>query len=1028
MNRKLLFFLFCLFAGFKVRAQGPAVNFTLTHPPCNADGIVTANFVNLVPPLTVSWYLNGSPVVHGGVSGLSDILNSYTGAPFTLMVQDVNNQVAYGSYAGAPPFNLSTSITNNVCPTPSSAAVTVTGGTAPYTYQWIDVATNTVMGTTNPANLPAGNYSVKVTDANGCSYSLVDSNHVQPIAPFSYTMTATPANCTNGAASVSGITGSGTPPYSYLWSNGATSSSISGLSQGVYSVTVTDALGCALQKSREVLQSVTINANITPTMPTCTQNNGAMMTFGSGGVPPYTYLYSNGGTTQSQTNLASGSYSVTVTDANGCTGRGYTYLSASTPVIVTYSAVASSCTTPNGSATLSVTGGQAPYTVSWGTFPAQTGLTASNLAAGDYAFTVTDANGCVRTGSAHVPPVNVITASMTGTSASCLAANGTINIVPLGGTTPYTYLWSNGATSQNITGLAGGSYSVTITDAAGCKVTKSKMVETSSPVHAGLSSVSSSCIYAADGSVAATVWGGTAPYTYSWSNGQSGATATGLTQGYYWLHVTDANGCVASNYAQVNYGSGTSCYCTITGTVYHDLNNNCVMDAGETGIPNVQIHCSGFGYAYTDAAGVYSFKVPTGTYTLSESVQATYPLAACQSNLITVNATAAAGCTQTYNFANSVNPIHDVHISTWNFTYAVPGNSYQQTCIISNDGTTSESNILATYQNDGQLNAATFSPAGIFAPVSARYYSTAGNSVPALAPGNAQAYGISYNVPTNIPMGTALVFHDTAVNAAPVANWLNDYSPWNNVNPLNTTVVSSFDPNFMEVSPTGSGPEGNITHADSVLEYMVHFQNLGTYQAQQVVVIDSLDANLDWSSLRPIYSSHKSKVSIDEHGVLKYTFSNINLPAKMYDERGSNGMFTFTIKLKRNLPLGTKIRNKAGIYFDYNEPVITNGVVNTLYKPTGINEEIQKDQLSFVLYPNPAQSAFTIVVDNKTANADTRISITDVSGRTLLGRSLRLQSGRQMIGMSTASLSAGVYFVNLDIAGRRSAQKLVVVK
>jgi uncharacterized repeat protein (TIGR01451 family) len=287
---------------------------------------------------------------------------------------------------------------------------------------------------------------------------------------------------------------------------------------------------------------------------------------------------------------------------------------------------------------------------------------------------------------------------------------------------------------------------------------------------------------------------------------------------------------------------------------------------------------------------------------------------------------------------------------------------------------------------------------------------------------------MDYNVPTNIPMGTNLVFRDSAVHTLPMSGWVNDYSPWNNVNLRTTTVVSSYDPNFMQVNPKGDGPMGYITRADSTLEYMVHFQNLGTYKAQNVVVIDTLDPKLDWSSLRPTYSSHKAKVSIDEHGVLKYTFKDIQLPAKMHDDAGSNGMFTFTIKLKPNLAYGTQIWNQAGIYFDYNEPVITNAVVNTLKQPTDIDDRKNKEQLAFAIYPNPTRKGFTAIVDNKIANAATSITITDISGRTIAVKEMHLQSGKQLIPMNTEALTDGVYFVNLNIEGNKSTQKLVIVK
>jgi len=1035
MSRKI-YPLFCVMAGLvfagKVNAQ---ISFSVTQPPCNNNGIVTATFTNVTPPVNVTWHLaNGTTVTHNNVNAMSDVLNNYGGGWLSAYAvpTTAGGQGIDGWFQGASPFTYTVATASAICPALGTATATVTGGTAPYTYQWTDAATSVVASTSNPASLPGGEYHLMISDANGCTYGSLnnpDSIFVHTEAPFNYTTTSTVANCTNGTASVGPITGSGVAPYSYLWSNGATSSGITGLTHGVYSVTVTDAQGCSRTRSQEVGQAVQINVNTTVNNTTCTQPNGSIVAFGSGGVPPYTYQFSNGATTQTAAGLASGPYSVTVTDANGCIGSSNSYVGSNSPVYVTYASTPSSCTAATGTATLSINGGQAPYTVTWSTYPAQSGTTATALAAGSYAFQVTDANGCTRTGVAIVPPVNTVNASVVTSNATCLASNGSISITATGGTAPYTYVWNTGATTASLSGLASGAYWVTITDANGCHTTRYPGIETASPVQVGLSTTPVSCIYSSDGAVTSTVWGGTAPYTYSWSNGQATASVSGLPQGYYSVHVTDANGCTANNYTNVsNSGTSNSCYCTITGTVYNDANGNCVMDAGESGIPNIQIHCAGFGYTYTNSSGVYAFKVPTGSYTLSQTVLAQYPLAACQNNSIAVNAVAASGCTQTVNFANTITPLHDIHISVWSANAAVPGNPYNQACIVSNQGTVSEPAILSSYNTDGQLNAATFSPSGIFANASSGYYSTAGNTFPTLAPGANQYFSISYNVPTNIPMSTSLLFRDSAVYSGPMSSWMNDYSPWNNVHSFNSTIVSSYDPNFIQVNTQGEGDQGYISRSDSTLQYMVHFQNEGTYYAQNIMVIDTLSTDLDWKSLRPIYSSHSARISIDENGVLKYTFPNIQLPAKMNNEAASNGMFLFSIKLKPNLPYGTQIKNKAGIYFDYNAPVVTNQVLNTLKEPTAIQQAGNKEKLSFGVYPNPAQQNFTIIVDNTIALAATRITVTDISGRVLMTKEVVLPSGKQLLQMDTNLLRDGVYFVNLNIEGRKASQKLVIVR
>lgn len=1022
----------CLAAGiiFSHQAAAQTVSIAATQAACNNNGILTATFSGLSFPVTVTWNVAGVITTHSNVTTPTDVLTGYSGAWTTVVVTGSNGIAADATFSG-PPFTYTVNTTGAACPALGTATATVTGGTAPYTYQWLTTG-NTVVATGNPASLPAGQYFIKITDANGCTYgsagNFSDSIYVASLPPFNFTITTTTANCTNGTATMGPITGSGVAPYSYLWSNSATTTSINNLTAGSYSLTVTDANGCSRTRTEQVHQAIQIAVNTTPTNSTCLQNNGALMTFGSGGTPPYSYLYGNGATTQAQTGLAPGYYPVTVTDANGCSGHGGGYIGTSTPVNVTFSATPSSCNGATGSATVAISGGQAPYTVNWSTYPAQTGTTASNLAAGAYSFLVTDANGCTRSGVVNVPPVTVLQATLTGTDATCNALNGSITASVSGGAAPYSYLWMNGITTATLSGLSAGTYWVTITDNNGCHVSRTRSVQSTSPVHVGLASTPASCMFASDGSILATATGGTAPYTWHWSNGQTTANATGLAAGNYGVIATDANGCTGSEHTGISYNTAnTSCYCTISGTVYHDINGNCVKDAGEPGIPNILMHCSSTGSVFTDANGQYAFQVPSGTYTISENVLAMYPLAACQNNNVAVTTVAGAGCVQTVNFGNSVNTIHDMHISTWDYTAAVPGNSYIQKCIISNQGTVAEAASIAGYKTDGQLNTATFVPGGVFTAGGSNWY-TSGSNMPNLAPGATAAFNVTYNVPTNIPMSTQIAVKDSVAYTAPMSNWLNDYSPWNNVNQPNTTIVSSYDPNFKAVNPKGVGPEGLIPRSDSTLEYMIHFQNLGTYFAQNIVVIDTLDENLNWSTVRPIYSSHKtSSIQISETGVLKYTFKNINLPAKMQDEPGSNGMFSFTIRTKPNLPLGTILYNKAAIYFDYNEPVITNDVLNTIYQPTGIDDREVAASPDFMIYPNPASASCALLLDNKAAQQAV-VSITDISGRILLRRDARLYPGKQAIEVSTHELTAGVYFVTVATAHAKSTQKLVILK
>jgi len=778
-----------------------------------------------------------------------------------------------------------------------------------------------------------------------------------------------------------------------------------------------------------VPQAVTISVPDVMTPATCIASDGAITAFGSGGTPPYSYLWSNGATTATITGLTSAYYYVTATDANGCIGTGGDYVSASTPITVTYATTPSACTTPTGSATLTISGGTAPYTVTWYTTPPQTGVTATSLLAGNYYFTITDAMGCTQHGTVTVPPVDVIYLSFSSTPATCAASDGSVTVSATGGFTPYTYSWSTGSSSTStLSGVPYGTYSATVTDAHGCKVTNCQHVPYTSPLELGLATTPASCLYTSDGTITATAALGTPPYTYSMGGSSSGSvTIPSLATGPYWIYVSDAMGCTAEQYAYVDYNVlDSSCFCVVQGNVYDDLAVDC-SPAGDPGIQNIQLQASGFGYTYTNADGYYYFLLPSGTYTISQTVLSIYPLSPCQVNNISYTSVAATGCYQTINFADTLNPIHDMHICTWDYTKPIPGFSYTQTTIVTNNGTITEPGVLASYVTDGQLFSPTFVPSGVFTGA-ADYYNTAG-TFPSLTPGAGQEFLETYNVPADIPLGTNVITKDTVAYTSPMSNWLNDYSPWNNVDYFTTTTVGSFDPNFKEVNPVGTGAEGFITPEDTVLEYMIHFQNIGTYMAQNVVVIDSLDPNLDWATLKPEFLSNKGVVDINEHGVATFTFSNIDLPPVSSEPITSNGMFTYTVRVKPGLAFGTHIKNRASIYFDFNAPVMTNQTLNTiggqLQTPTAPGATANN---SFTIFPNPAQNSFTAIINVNTAGTY-KLNVTDVTGKTDIAKTLSLLSGTQNITVDANRLAPGVYFVTLNGSDNViQTQKLVIIK
>jgi len=261
-----------------------------------------------------------------------------------------------------------------------------------------------------------------------------------------------------------------------------------------------------------------------------------------------------------------------------------------------------------------------------------------------------------------------------------------------------------------------------------------------------------------------------------------------------------------------------------------------------------------------------------------------------------------------------------------------------------------------------------------------------------------------------------------------MTNWLNDYTPWNNVNYYNNTVVGSWDPNFKEVSPRGTGTPGYITTNDSVLNYTIHFQNTGTYAAQKVVLIDTLDSNLDITSLLPYWSNHNYVTEVNESGVVKFTFNNINLPDSTSNPFGSIGIIMYSIHQKPNLANGTQIKNSASIYFDYNAPVKTNTTLNTIDNGSGVKEINQTEVFDLTVYPNPASQSVSLLINSSEASANAKVKFYNILGSEMLAQTVKLTAGKNVLTADVSSLAAGMYFVEITEGTNSIMKKLSVVK
>jgi hypothetical protein len=352
----------------------------------------------------------------------------------------------------------------------------------------------------------------------------------------------------SGTVTVSAI---GTGILTYNWNNGSTSQTDSNLGAGGYTVTVTDGNGCTSIASANITQPANAFTSTVSTINSgCQQSNGSASVSPSGGVVRYAYFWSNSATGQTASNLPSGAYEVTVTDANGCSTTNVAAISdTSAPIINSLIGNNLPCVNSVGSATVSGSGGSGALTYSWSNGAnGVTGIT--YLAVGIYAVTISDHNGCEAVSTVSITQPGPMTFTTSSTPATCDASNGSASITGMGGTGNLSYSWSpGGGSGTNITGLYAGSYTVTVTDANFCYETSVVFVQrnvtlinvTATTIKNATSS--SDC----DGSANSIATGGTGTLTYDWSSDSTASKATNLCVGIYTVTVTDANGCTGSS-------------------------------------------------------------------------------------------------------------------------------------------------------------------------------------------------------------------------------------------------------------------------------------------------------------------------------------------------------------------------------------------------------------------------------------------------------------------------------------------------
>lgn len=437
----------------------------------------------------------------------------------------------------------------STCDPNGSATAEATGGVEPYTYQWSNSETTQTI-----SFLDAGTYTVTVTDDSGnTDTGSVTITNVGPINPNAGATDETSVDGNDGTATSSAFGGS--PPYSFEWSNGGTTQTITNLAPGLYTVTVTDSEDCF------ALQSVIVGAFGCPEIiiegeilnATCFGAcDGEIDIDVTGGSAPYIYIWSNGLSSEDAFGLCAGDYSVTVLDADGCTMSGGPYtVSQSTEIVVNAGATDETAAGANdGTAWAAPTGGLPPYTYAWSN--GGTDSLIVNLPEGVYTVVVTDAQQCA---AIETVTINAFTCQLVSlvTNNNCFGScDGIIEVNLINAVDPITYVWGDGNTLPNIDSLCAGSYTVTAVDGAGCTVTETYTVTETDQLVINLGTTDETAQGANDGTAWAAPIGGTPPYTYFWSNGLMDSLITNLLPGLYNVTVTDAFGCAVLAFFEIN--------------------------------------------------------------------------------------------------------------------------------------------------------------------------------------------------------------------------------------------------------------------------------------------------------------------------------------------------------------------------------------------------------------------------------------------------------------------------------------------
>jgi gliding motility-associated-like protein len=504
-----------------------------------------------------------------------------------------------------------------------SIKLTVTGGSGSYNFFWTGPGTFSA-STKDISSLYAGNYTVSIADVTNSTCVLKIGGQLPVFRlsePTQLGVTSVSSvstyggyniNCHGGTGSVTlNVTGGSIGNYRYNWSTTNGSGIVQGqrdqgaLTAGSYHVVVTDSNLCMTATDMTLTEPPALSLSLHPTDLTCI-TQGSITSTVTGGMPPYTYLWTGGELTPGISNLNAGTYDLTVTDANGCTVSGSATVNL--PVPITFTSDVSlrngyniSCQgASDGWIKLTMTSGTPAYTYQW-TTPNGSSSTKdlSGLVSGNYSVLITDQNSCTATGNFVLNEpgklsLNIATSVSSDGSYNINCAGGrtgTIDVEPVNNAGPVTYLWSDGSMEKNRTGLPADTFKVIIIDQNNCPADTTVILTAPDSVRTGFNVIRALCPDSPDGQITVIATGGIAVpgYTYHWSDGSTGQTVNNILEGWWEVTVTDGNNCSVKDSVKMEPRRNT---CLVIPNIFspNGDNINDTWEIGETQLyPEMEI-------------------------------------------------------------------------------------------------------------------------------------------------------------------------------------------------------------------------------------------------------------------------------------------------------------------------------------------------------------------------------------------------------------------------------------------------------